>query len=316
MAAMRKLLLSSERVTESDIDSLHVAHLSSARYSNAAERTSENILTEISSVMEMVDLALGSTSRYGESLEQFSSDLSAAVDRNAIRDIVKSLVLSTRDVSSTNRTLEARLKETRNEIEILRESLEVVRVESLTDPLTGIANRKHFEEMLIKSIDHASVQRTPLCIIVLDIDRFKTFNDTYGHLTGDQVIRLVAQAMKDNVKNKATPARFGGEEFAIILPETVLDTAYTIAETVRKAVMARDLVKRSTGESLGRVTISLGIAIFHKGDTAMTLLERADQCMYAAKNMGRNCTMTEEDIERIERGMDMFAEATALSNVA
>jgi diguanylate cyclase len=243
----------------------------------------------------MLDLALGSTTKYGKSLEAFSKDLAGPLDRNKVREVLESLVVATKDVSSTNHTLEARLKETRGEIETLRETLEAVRLESLTDSLTGISNRKHFEEMLVKAIDHAAGHKKPLALIIIDIDHFKRFNDTFGHLTGDQVLRLVGVTMRERVKSQATLARFGGEEFGVILPDTSLDAARAIAEQIRENVMSRELVKRSTGESLGKVTISLGVAAFHKGDTAVSLLERADQCMFVAKRAGRNRTVTDAE---------------------
>ncbi len=128
-----------------------------------------------------------------------------------------------------------------------------------------------------------------------DIDHFKKFNDTFGHLTGDQVLRLVAVSIKQNVKGLDTAARFGGEEFAIILPGCDLVGATQVAEQVRKAVQARELVKRSTGENLGRVTISVGVATFRKEDTPVTIVERADAALYAAKRGGRNMVVTESD---------------------
>jgi diguanylate cyclase len=293
--ALKRLTLDHGTVSDEQVERLYEAHLSPNRFPAEAERTSAGILGEIDEVMEMIDLALGSTSRYGESLAALSHDLDGPVDRARVRQIVGSLVVATRDVASTNRTLEARLKETRGEIEQLRDTLESVRIEALTDPLTGIANRKHFEEMLVKSIDHATVSRAPLALAVIDIDHFKRFNDTYGHLTGDQVLKLVGSTMREHVKSKATIARFGGEEFAVILPDTTLDTARSIAEQIREAVMGRELVKRSTGESLGRVTISVGVATFRRGDTAVSLLERADQCMFGAKRGGRNKVFTDAD---------------------
>jgi diguanylate cyclase len=201
--------------------------------------------------------------------------------------------------------MDARLKETRGEIETLRETLEAVRAESLTDSLTGIANRKHFEDTLIKAVSRADAHRSPLTLLVIDIDHFKGFNDTYGHLTGDQVLRLVGMTMRENVKSSATLARFGGEEFGIILPETGLDDAVRTAEQIRVSIMSRELVKRSTGEPLGRVTVSVGVAAFRTDDSANSLLERADGCMYAAKRMGRNRIAT-----------DAAAVASALSDVA
>jgi len=101
--------------------------------------------------------------------------------------------------------------------------------------------------------------------------------------------------MREVVKSKATLARFGGEEFAIILPDTTMQPARALADTIRQSVMSRELVKRSTGESLGKVTISAGVAVLREGDTAVSLLERADQCMYMGKRMGRNRTVTDHE---------------------
>ncbi len=133
--------------------------------------------------------------------------------------------------------------------------------------------------------------------MMTDIDHFKKFNDTYGHLTGDQVLRLVAMSVKQNVKGQDIAARYGGEEFAIVLPNTVLRSAITVADHIRRAVMTKELMKRSTGEHLGRVTISIGVATLHTGDTAQTLIERADTCLYAAKRAGRNRVICETDPE-------------------
>ena len=130
-----------------------------------------------------------------------------------------------------------------------------------------------------------------------DIDHFKTFNDTWGHLTGDQVLRLVAMSMKQNVKGQDIAARYGGEEFAVILPNTVLRSGLTVADHIRRAVMSKELMKRSTGQNLGRVTISLGVATARKGDTAQSLIARADACLYAAKRNGRNRVICETDPE-------------------
>ena len=243
----------------------------------------------------MIGLALGSTAKYGQSLAALSNDLAGPIDRSKVRDVIASIVNATKDVASTNETLDARLKETRSEIETLRETLEAVRIESLTDALTGVSNRKHFEETLIRAIERAGQDRSPLALIVIDIDHFKRFNDTYGHLTGDQVLKLVGMTMREAVKSKATLARFGGEEFAIILPETTMQPARALADTIRQSVMSRELVKRSTGESLGKVTISAGVAVLREGDTAVSLLERADQCMYMGKRMGRNRTVTDHE---------------------
>jgi diguanylate cyclase len=197
----------------------------------------------------------------------------------------------------SNKQLEERLNASKQEINELQENLEAVRTESLTDPLTQLANRKFFDITLEKAIAHAFQTNEALSLMLTDIDHFKTFNDSFGHLTGDQVLRLVAISVKHNVKGKDTAARYGGEEFAVILPNTILRAAVTVAEHIRRAVMAKELMKRSTGEHLGRMTISIGVATLRKGDSGQSLIERADTCLYAAKRHGRNRIICETDPE-------------------
>ncbi len=120
---------------------------------------------------------------------------------------------------------------------------------------------------------------------------------SYGHLTGDQVLRMVAVSVKQNLKGQDIAVRYGGEEFAIVLPNTVLRSAITVAEHIRRAVMTETLMKRSTGEDLARITISIGVATLHPGDTIQSLIERADMCLYAAKRNGRNRVIGESDPE-------------------
>jgi diguanylate cyclase len=296
---MNKITQEKGVVTEFDIDKIYDNHLSAQRFTAEAEETSLNVLKEIDAVVDMIEQAVGSTTTYGQSLEKLSSDLDGPVDRARIRSILESVAIATRDVTATNKALEARLHETRGEMESLRETLEAVRVESLTDVLTGVSNRKHFEEMLIKGLAEAAHDGRPMSLIVIDVDHFKRFNDTFGHITGDQVLRLVSQTMRDSVKIRATLARFGGEEFAVILPGCTRDDALKTAEKIRQSVANRELIKRSTGESLGKVTISLGIAKSTKEDTPMSLLERADYCMYVSKQSGRNRTTCDNEVNHI-----------------
>jgi diguanylate cyclase len=299
--AIKKLTTECGSLKDEDIEKLYDEHLASTRTARETEKASNLILGEIDQVMDMIDQALGSTSRYGESLQAFSNDLAGPVDRNRIRELVATVVRATQQVTETNEHLESRLKETRGEIETLRETLDVVRVEAITDPVTGIANRKHFQDMLHKSVEAANASKAPLSLIVIDIDHFKRFNDLYGHLTGDQVLRLVSMTMREQVKSKATLARFGGEEFGIIMPETPLADARAIGEEIRQSVLNRELVKRSTGESLGKITISVGVSEFRQGESGTALLDRADQCMYVAKRTGRNRTVTDADHSDQER---------------
>ena len=145
------------------------------------------------------------------------------------------------------------------------------------------------------AVQTALASGEPLSLLMFDIDHFKSFNDSYGHLTGDQVLRLVGMSLKQTIKGQDITARYGGEEFAVVLPNTALRQALTVADHIRRAVMAKELKKKSTGEILGRVTISVGVSMLKPGDDTDSLIERADACLYAAKRNGRNRVICEVD---------------------
>ena len=295
--AVKRLVVGQGRLSPDDVDDIWSAYVSTDRLSAASDRTGGGLLIEIDQVMSLIEAAVGSTASYGASLATLSDDLSNTGERHRARDIVQALVQATRDVAASNRTLETKLRSSHGEIRALMQALDDVRAETLVDPLTGIANRKHFETVLATSVPRAHRTAEPLMLVVIDIDDFKRFNDSYGHLTGDQVLRLVSAAMRENVGGESTLARFGGEEFAILLPSASPSATLACAETIRRNVMGRELLKRSTGESLGRVTISLGVASLLPGDTPATFLDRADTCMYRAKRTGRNRSVCDWDSE-------------------
>ncbi len=289
-------------LSETDIDQIYETYLSPTRLGERIDKVSNRVMDEIEQVMSMVDAAVGSASSYSESLAGVSLQLGNTGDRDGLRKIVESLVCTAKEMESVNNKLEARLNASKQEINQLQENLEVVRTESLTDPLTSLANRKFFDQALSKAIADAFAKQEQLSLMMTDIDHFKTFNDTFGHLTGDQVLRLVALSVKQNVKGQDLAARYGGEEFAVILPNTVLRAGVTVADHIRRAVMTKELMKRSTGEHLGRVTISIGVASLRPEDSAASLLGRADQCLYAAKRNGRNQVVCEADPQVSESG--------------
>jgi len=284
-------------ISEADLVQMYENFLSPTRLTERIDLVGSQVKGEIDQVMAMIDAAVGSASSYTESLAGATEQLVQSKDRDDLRTIVETLVQTTKAMEISNRNLEDRLHASKQEINDLQENLEAVRTESLTDPLTQLANRKFFDSTLEKSIAEAVERNEALSLMLTDIDHFKTFNDSFGHLTGDQVLRLVAMSVKHNVKGKDTAARYGGEEFAVILPNTTLRAAVTVAEHIRRAVMAKELMKRSTGENLGRMTISIGVATLRKADSGQSLIERADMCLYAAKRHGRNRVICETDPE-------------------
>jgi len=289
---------------DSDIDKIYSSYLSPDRVSDRIDTVGSRMVDEIKQVLDMIDTAAGSATHYSASLADASEKLQGASDKLegandgvALRAVIERLVTGAKEMETSNRKLEARLSASRQEIEQLQVNLETARTESLTDPLTTLSNRKFFDSELSKAIAEAKKGGEPLTLLMSDVDHFKAFNDKFGHLTGDQVLRLVAMSVKQNVKGQDIAARYGGEEFAIALPKTALRSAITVADHIRRAVMTKELMKRSSGERLGRVTISIGVALVRPTDTPQSPIERADERLYAAKRNGRNRVISEVDPE-------------------
>ena len=136
---------------------------------------------------------------------------------------------------------------------------------------------------------------------MIDIDHFKQFNDTHGHVLGDQILRLVARTITRLVREEDIPARYGGEEFTVVLPGATLDKAVEIADTIRLNVASKNAVNRRTGAVLGTITLSAGVAQYRPGESLTSLIIRADEVMYLAKQRGRNRVLSEKDISSTPR---------------
>jgi diguanylate cyclase len=262
------------------------------RISSVTERMS----ARISDVHEAIDSAMVTANAFSGTLQTATGDLAEETGIERLRELAAKLLRETRAMQDTNRRLEQRLEGSRSDIASLQRDLDEVRRESMLDPLTKIYNRKSFDEGILRATAEADEDKSPLCLMLVDIDFFKNFNDSYGHQTGDQVLRLVAMTLKSNIKGKDIVARYGGEEFGAILPSTDLDGAVIVGDNIRKAIQAKELLKRSTNEKLGRITASFGVAQYRHGESPASLIERADRCLYAAKRAGRNRVFSEIEL--------------------
>ena len=209
--------------------------------------------------------------------------------------MVKQLVEDTKVTLEQNDQLQHRLAETSQEMADLKQDLASVREETMTDVLTGIFNRRAFDMRLLQAAAETSEQHEPLCLLIVDIDHFKHFNDAHGHQAGDQILRLVAQTCKNGLKGQDTAARYGGEEFGLILPNTSLENAIRVAEILRRTIEHKEVVNRVNSEKLGQITISVGVALFRAGESLESFIERTDAAMYRAKQNGRNRVEVEQN---------------------
>ena len=285
------------KLTEADLEQIYETYLSHLKTTDRIDKVGARVIGEIDDVMELIGDALGMSAAFNASLSGATERLTKAEDREQVMKVVESLVKTTHEMRDTTKALEDRLALSKTEISNLQQSLEAIRAESLTDPLTGLGNRKYFDRMLETAVTEAVTSGEPLSLMMFDIDHFKSFNDSYGHLTGDQVLRLVGMSLKQSIKGQDITARYGGEEFAVVLPSTALRQALTVADHIRRAVMSKELKKKSTGEILGRVTLSVGVAMLRPGEDTDSVIERADACLYTAKRTGRNRVICETDPE-------------------
>jgi diguanylate cyclase len=251
-------------------------------------------------VNKAIGRVLGSLGDLIEDEEAFSQDLaqtperlSAAENHQALIGEIRNMMQSASFVGEQQRRLEEKLGTSIDEINNLRDQLQKIRNANVTDPLTGLPNRISFERTLQGAIGSATERKAPLCLLLCDIDDFKKFNDAWGHLTGDQVLCLVAMEVKQRVGKTGTVARLGGAQFAAMMPDMQMNEVRVLADRIRTTVMARDITIKSTNQRLGRVHVSFGIAAARADDTPGSLVFRTQKCLRAAKDQGRNRVICE-----------------------
>ncbi|VAW79884.1 hypothetical protein MNBD_GAMMA14-1513, partial [hydrothermal vent metagenome] len=226
--------------------------------------------------------------KYNSLLQSCSTRLESSDDLRSIRKLVATLKSDTRVMVESSRQTASALKERADEIDLLRTELDRVRQEAVRDPLTGLANRRAFDERLAESLDDSLRQLRKICLLMIDIDHFKKINDEHGHQIGDKILQFVASVLKKNFKGKDLVARFGGDEFAVIVENAPIAGVRKVAETIREQVSESTLKRTDTGEPLGTVTISIGYDCLKPDDKPGDVLMRADKALYSAKQNGRN----------------------------
>lgn len=298
---INEILRAGERVSQDELEKIREEFFGARSFEERVDAVGGQLSGKVSEIMDLINEAAGQTSGYSDELQDASKNLDGVVDEQVVQAIVQKLITMTDEVERSSRSMSNKLLESEQEIAALKEALESVRYEAMTDQLTGIGNRKRFDRAMDEAMLSSEATGEPFSLLVCDIDHFKKFNDTHGHQTGDQVLRLVGSTVKSSVSSKDIACRYGGEEFCVILPSTKIGRATDMANVIRQAVMGKELVKRSTGETLGRVTISIGVAELREDDSVQSIIERADKCLYAAKEAGRNRVVAEAELEAKEK---------------
>lgn len=244
----------------------------------------EEVCTLLDRLRELAATTAHDVGEHSTRMESVSAQISASVTAGDDPQR-KSLLEAARKMLEANQKLHAELAEAKAELQDHTRRIEVHMAEARTDALAGVANRRALDEELARRYAAWQRQGTPLSFLILDVDHFKRFNDTYGHQAGDEVLRGIGRVLGASVRDMDFVARYGGEEFAFVLPGTRLDDAKSAAERIRTAISSAKFT--FAGEEL-RVTVSVGLAELIPGDTLVSLLKHADAALYAAKNNGRN----------------------------
>ena len=286
-AEVRRLKLEGALKGEQKSEQLAAKFLPRLRLQDEISNAGVALTRELEQIGHAVGAAQASSRGFGQTLDTAGRILPSATPTQ-LADLVKALQSATRDAERQNSALSARLETSTAEVRQVREHLDAVRRQALTDGLTQLANRRAFDEALANRLAEADRLEVPLTLALFDIDRFKLVNDTFGHQTGDQVIRFVAQTLAKHAEPPRLAARYGGEEFAILFPHESAEKAWAAVEVIRTDISRRTLKRRANDEPIGRITVSVGLAIRERGEGAVSLLERADAALYTSKREGRD----------------------------
>ncbi len=259
---------------------------------NAAHRVSDGLRAVIDEVGE-------TASQTGERVTEFTTSLQTKSGRIASLGMpadlgaeLDALLSDSRDTGAALAVLAQRLRSATGELEKLRAELDLAKVQATMDSLTGVANRRCFDDTLKQLVRERQPDESGPSVVLIDLDHFKRINDQFGHVFGDTVLKNIALAIRSCVKGRDLVARYGGEEFVVLLPSTPLAGAAALAEQIRGTIAGARIRRGNTQERIGDITVSLGVAAWHAGESMESLIERADQALYRSKGEGRNRVST------------------------
>ncbi len=230
-------------------------------------------------------------------LTQCIEGLTGDLDEAALSLLVETLLSESKQAKKVGVDARQKINGLKKEIGELRNSLEELERSALEDALTSVANRRAFDQVFGEQLSLTKSSVNGCCLLLVDIDHFKRFNDKYGHQAGDKVLRFVAAMLKNMTKGQDFVARYGGEEFAIILPSTAYSGGMSLARSLASSLATSRLTIDAKRNIVDFVTVSVGVSWSRKGDTTETMFRRADASLYQAKESGRNRVLGQQDLD-------------------
>ena len=258
------------------------------------------LLTKISLMLKDVTSHVSETgddlAGSGKNLEDLSDQIAMAHDYVDIKEIVDQMIVETRKLVTSGKRLQNRMKISSEDLKQLNQELEKSQKEAQTDTLTTLINRRGLEKRFELERIRAKQNDSALSIIMVDIDPFKLVNDRFGHLVGDSLLRGIAKLLKAHLRKNDVAARYGGEEFLILLPETGIEGETAVGQKIRKTLSLKEWKLKETGKTMGKITVSMGVAQYQMNEAEKDLIKRADDALYMAKKNGRDTIQTQDDL--------------------
>lgn len=286
---LQAMLTDNPVLTEEQCKALHKQFFNIEKERTEVVEMRQELARLLKEVISFVYSSVANTDKTNSHLSNLLISINHDMSPQEVHAVVEQILDETRQAVNSGELLSERLNTAVAEVQALKKELDETKREAKTDTLTGLANRKAFDELVTKVTNDADNSGLDVCLLFCDLDIFKEVNDKHGHLVGDQVLKVVSNALKDSVKGRDLVARYGGEEFSIILLNTSLQNATVLAENIRKEIAGKHIQRKDTRESLGQITMSFGVARYVPTEGVESFMQRADRALYMSKRKGRNC---------------------------
>lgn len=265
-----------------DIEGFFKRQILESSFLETKNQTVKQIVLDLTETIQQISSTTGD---FDHKMEASMEDIQTAGSIEDILALKEGIINEIGKVRLNSQAIKSELNEYKKTTQSLSSKLEETEAKALVDSLTNVLNRNAYNMKITQMIREFSQTKDHFCLLVLDIDNFKKFNDTYGHKAGDRVLRSVAASVQDSLRASDLVFRYGGEEFVVILNSIQSDMAFKLAEKIRKGVEKEYFVDK---DQKLKVTISLGVACVKEDESELELFERADKAMYVAKRKGRN----------------------------
>ena len=289
-----KLMRSNKAISQYDMETIRQSFLKQpSPGEELASKVGDGITTEVTQLLSLVDKQLAASQKFANNLGSANEKLgSASGDSDVVRQCIDLLMESNKNVNEEFSKVESQLQSSKQQIQTLQAELVVAQRIAMQDGLTGLGNRRYFDVAMEKALTNPARNASEQYLMLTDCDLFKRINDEYGHSVGDDALKFVATALKKYGKS-ASIARFGGDEFAMLIELPDRAAAQNLAESIRDFFAENRFVSRSTNQELSALTISIGMARLRPGDSSVEWMDRTDKLLYSAKRSGGNCAMIE-----------------------